>query len=110
VIFISGIGAYVAVQFLLALRASIRGLERSASQQQSLLDLLPCDRDEQQHLTTVAKGYIRIRRQIGDVVNGKVTQMAIAQRALANAVGAMVVIAVVLFLISVQQAIHGSHP
>lgn len=106
VIGIAFLGTYIAAQFLFALGAAIKGLERVGVDQHSLVTLLrDSGTSEHNHLCEVAKGYVNTRRQMADLINSKVTRMAIAQCALRNAVRAMVLIAIALFAMTVQQSL-----
>lgn len=94
--------AYIALQFLLAIRAAIKGLGRRPFNRLSLEDLLPRGKESK-------KDYLqRTGKEIADAIahnrsaiDQKVSQLALAHESIVNAVWALLVLLLVILAIVV---------
>lgn len=107
---VAGLGTYTVIQFLGALRGAVKGLGRRAVEQNIFLSLLPDGKEaEAPYLVRILKGHANTRRDLALKIDDKVTWMAIAHRALMNAIGAMVLAAIGLFAVTIQRSWMRAH-
>jgi hypothetical protein len=87
--------AYLTLQVASALLASVRGLERRSYLTMDAWEILP-RRDEARtdHLRRAVQQSLPILAQNREENNAKVTQMAVAHRAIANLIGGILVLAI----------------
>lgn len=81
---IVGLTVYVTLQLFIALLAAIKGLQRTGYQNLSITDVLPTDRSNSLQIRELLKKKIKVYHILQDRINSKVTQMAVAHRALQN--------------------------
>ena len=97
-------GAYIALQFLLAVRAAIKGLARRPFKRLSLEDVLPRGGESR-------SDYLRRAcKEIADVIAGnrrgidqKVSQLALCHESILNAVWALLILLLILLAIVATQ-------
>jgi hypothetical protein len=97
-------GGYIALQFLLAIRAAIKGLARRPFQRLSLEDVLPVGKESK-------RDYLqRACKEIADAITGnrrgidqKVSQLALCHESILNAVLALLILLLILLAIVAAQ-------
>ena len=86
---------YLILQLVSAMHAGVRGLERRAYDTMPFTDLLPSGREASTHYyRREIQEFFAILAQNQDQNNAKVTQMAVAHRAMKNFIGGLVIFAV----------------
>jgi hypothetical protein len=97
-------GGYIALQFLLAVRAAIKGLARRSFKRLSVEDVLPHGKESrsdylQRSCKTIAAAIIENRR----VIDQKVGQLALCHESILNAVwGLLILLLVLLGIVATQ--------
>lgn len=103
----NALGVYVIFQLLCAVGAAIKGLERRGYQSRSLSIYVSRAGDEKQQLIREIKSAAECFLQNQRETNVKVTQMAIAHRAVSNAVWGLVIAALLLFGMTIWVHVGG---
>lgn len=101
-----GIAFYVALQFLLALIRSIRGLSTRAYSGSVIGALSPAPREAlDAYLATMCIDIARHIEQHRDVTNTKFDQLRVAHRAVLNAVGGLLIAIIALGAIAISESL-----
>lgn len=104
VVVVAVVGAYIAVQFLRAVQAAVKGMARRSVEQDTFLSLVEEDGVAAgYHLVRILHGHANTRRDLSRKIDDKVTWMAVAHRAVLNATVALIVAAVFLCGVTIQR-------
>ena len=105
VIVVAALGAYISVQFLRAVQAAVKGMERRSAEQDTFLSVVQENKEAMGHfLVRVLHGHANTRRDLSRKIDDKVTWMAIAHRAVLNATFALIAAAVFLCGVTIHRA------
>jgi hypothetical protein len=96
---------YIAVQFLRAMLAAVRGLSRMAYVAPTIAALLAADGDDlRQYLSRASNDLARRIEQHREATNQRVSQLALAHTSVLNAIGGLIVAIIVLSIIAVSES------
>lgn len=95
-------GGYVALQFLRAVLAAINGLERRSYSRILLTSIVPGPREEKEaYLKRACKEMIRVITENKEVINEKVSQLALGHTAIKNAVWGLLLVLITILIITI---------